>query len=97
MVEARSLFKDKAQQLPGFVDIRVTGIEPNKEIIHLDGKRVAYVNANLAQNQALGDATNEAKAIAKTILPPDIALDLEGDSARAGEILGEFVTVPDWW
>ena len=81
-------FQQQIQQLPGFEDVRVDGIDASK-LIHLDGKRVAYINANLT-TRGIGDATAQARAIAKRILPPDIGFDLEGDSARSKKILGEF-------
>ena len=82
-------FKQQIQQLPGFNDVRVDGIDANK-IIHLDRRRVAYINANLAEDLGIGDATEKAKAIANKILSPEISFDLEGDSARSRKILGEF-------
>jgi multidrug efflux pump subunit AcrB len=84
-------FQTKIQQLPGFEDVRISGVDkPLTKIIHLDRQRVAYINANLTTDQKIGDATEQAKAIAKSILPPEINFDLEGDSARSGKILGEF-------
>ncbi|MDJ0571823.1 MAG: efflux RND transporter permease subunit [Pleurocapsa sp. MO_192.B19] len=84
-------FQSEIQKLPGFEDVRVDGVnEPLDKLIHLDGKRVAYINANLTAAQGIGDATDKAQAIALSILPPDIMFDLEGDSARSGKILGEF-------
>jgi multidrug efflux pump subunit AcrB len=84
-------FQAKIQQLSGFEDVRVDGVdEPLTKLIHLDQKRVAYINANLSGSQGIGDATAQAQAIAKQILPPGITFDLEGDSARSKKILGEF-------
>ena len=84
-------FQAEIQQLPGFNDVRVDGVnQPLTKLIHLDGKRVAYINANLTGDQGIGDATEKAKAIANKILPADISFDLEGDSARSKKILGEF-------
>jgi multidrug efflux pump subunit AcrB len=84
-------FKKEIQQLSGFEDVRVSGEDGQLETInHLDGKRVIYINANLTQEQAIGDATDKARAIATNLLPSDVTLDFEGDSARAGKILGEF-------
>ena len=89
--QTASAFKTKAQQLSGFTDIRISGVDSQlAEINHLEGKRVVYINANLTAEKAIGDATVEAKAIAKSILPDEVSFDLEGDSARAGKILGEF-------
>lgn len=83
-------FQQEIEQLPGFNDVRVDGVNTSDKIIHLDRKRVAYINANLTAERGIGDATEQAKAIATQILPPDIGFDLEGDSARSQKILGEF-------
>ncbi len=84
-------FQQKIQNLPGFEDVRFDGVnQPLDKLIHLDGKRVAYINANLTAEQGIGDATEKAQAIAKQILPSGITFDLEGDSARSQKILGEF-------
>jgi len=84
-------FQQEIQQLSGFNDVRIDGVdEPLDKLIHLDRKRVAYINANLTANQGIGDATEKARAIANKILPPEVGFDLEGDSARSQKILGEF-------
>jgi multidrug efflux pump subunit AcrB len=84
-------FQAKIQQLSGFEDVRIDGVnEPLDKLIHLDRKRVAYINANLGADRGIGDATAKAQAIASQILPPGITFDLEGDSARSKKILGEF-------
>ena len=84
-------FQTEIQKLPGFEDVRTDGVnEPLDKLIHLDRKRVAYLNANLSANQGIGDATAKAQAIADQILPSGITFDLEGDSARSKKILGEF-------
>jgi multidrug efflux pump subunit AcrB len=84
-------FQAQIQKLPGFEDVRLDGVnEPLDKLIHLDRKRVAYLNANLSAEQSIGDATAQAQAIANKILPPGITFDLEGDSARSKKILGEF-------
>ncbi|MFM2312700.1 MAG: hypothetical protein RLZZ04_1976 [Cyanobacteriota bacterium] len=84
-------FQAKIKQLSGFEDVRIDGVdEPLTKLIHLDQKRVAYINANLSGSQGIGDATAQAQAIASQILPPGITFDLEGDSARSKKILGEF-------
>ncbi len=90
---AAKTVKERAQQLPGFVDVTATG-EANQgeifEIQHLNTRRVAYVSANLGQNLSLGNATDRLVAAAKAVLPPGISLNLGGDSARSDEILGSF-------
>lgn len=84
-------FQTEIQQLPGFKDVRLDGVaQPLDKLIHLDRKRVAFLNANLTADQGIGNATEKAKAIAKRILPTEIGFDLEGDSARSKKILGEF-------
>jgi multidrug efflux pump subunit AcrB len=84
-------FQGKIRQLPGFADVRIDGVnEPLDKLIHLDQKRVAYINANLSAEQGIGDATTQAQAIASQVLLPGITFDLEGDSARSQKILGEF-------
>ncbi len=84
-------FQQKIQNLSGFEDVRIDGVnQPLDKLIHLDGKRVAYINANLTAEREIGDATKKAQAIAKQILPSGITFDLEGDSARSQKILGEF-------
>ncbi len=70
-------------------DPKPPDLEPS-EIEHLDSQRVAYVRANLSQDAAIGDATDLAVTIAKTLLPPGIVIDLGGDSARIGDIFGSF-------
>jgi len=86
--------KARVAKLPGLVDVTVTG-EDNKadsidEIERLNGQRVAYISANLSQDQALGDATDQVVAEAQAILPDGVQIDLKGDSARIGSIFGSF-------
>ena len=90
---AREL-KNRIEQFPGFVDVTATGEDTNSAIEVIErknGQRVAYVSSNLSQDLALGDATEQVVEIAKEILPDNVRLDLEGDSARIGEILGSFI------
>ena len=84
-------FKSEIENLRGFEDVRLDGVDqPPNKIIHLDRQRVAYINANLTAEIGIGDATEQAKAISKKTLTPDVTFDLEGDSARSQKILGEF-------
>lgn len=83
------------QNLPGFADVTATGEADRAgtitQIEHLDRRRAAYVSANLRNDVALGDATNRVLAQTNAIiLPPDISLDLGGDSARIDEIASRF-------
>ena len=89
--KSATAFKTEIEGLHGFEDVRIDGVdEPVNKIIHLDRQRVAYINANLTAGAGIGDATEQAKAIAGKILPNDVKFDLEGDSARSQKILGEF-------
>ena len=86
--------KDEVEGLSGFADVRISG-EANTadeivEINHLNGERVAYISANLSQGNGLGDATQQVVAIAESVIPAGVRIDLGGDSARSGEVLGSF-------
>lgn len=92
--KAASAIKARLDKLPGFADVTVTG-EANAEgtvfeIERQNNLRVAYVSANLGKNLSLGSATDQVKALAKTLLPPGVTLKLGGDSARIDEILKTF-------
>ena len=81
-------------QLPGLADVTATG-ENNQagEIVEIqrhNGQRAAFISANLQEGKALGDATQEAVAIAQSLLPDDITLDLGGDSEISSDVLGSF-------
>ena len=90
--------KAKVQKLPGFVEVTATGDsnQPAQSqrsiatIEHLGSRRVAYVSANLNQDATIGDATDRAVAIAQTLLPAGVSIDLGGDSARISDIFGSF-------
>jgi multidrug efflux pump subunit AcrB len=88
--------KQRLTKLPGFADVTSTGEANQKgtilEIQHDKIRRSASVSANLGQNATLGNATDRMIAEAKAVLPSGITLDLGGDSARIGEILGSFGT-----
>ncbi|MEL6468792.1 MAG: efflux RND transporter permease subunit [Cyanobacteria bacterium J06623_4] len=92
--EAVSEVKTAVEALPGFADVQISGEEntPGQivEITRESGQRVAYLSANLAPELALGDATDQVVAIAQSIIPPDVSIDLGSDSARIGEVLGSF-------
>ncbi|MGB7085729.1 MAG: efflux RND transporter permease subunit [Phormidesmis sp.] len=80
--------------LSGFADVQRSGAENTAdnivEINRQNAQRVAYISANLSPNKALGDATDQVVAIARSIIPPEIQIDLGGDSARISEVLGSF-------
>ncbi len=77
--------------LPQLVDVKITGEElPIETITRFNQQRVIYLTANLAQDTAIGDITPKVVAIAKPLLPPDVTINLEGESSRSQRILGEF-------
>ncbi|MGK7917764.1 MAG: efflux RND transporter permease subunit [Prochloraceae cyanobacterium] len=85
--------KNRIEKLPGFVDVSASGGDRSDDIAVIERKnseRTAYVGANLTQGKALGDATEQVVRLTQSILPAGVKLDLEGDSARIGEILGDF-------
>jgi multidrug efflux pump subunit AcrB len=104
LTQTAQKIKAQIEKLPGFVDVTATGDESKAtptsgagsaldsvlNIEHLDSRRVAYVNANLSQGSSIGDATNQAVAIAKPLLPSGVSIDLGGDSARISDIFGSF-------
>ncbi|MBW4511654.1 MAG: efflux RND transporter permease subunit [Scytonematopsis contorta HA4267-MV1] len=88
--------KQRLEKLPGFVDVSTSG-ERNKgndifQIERLNHQRVAYINANLGKDLSLGDATDKLVAETKKLLPPNVTLDLGGDSASLREVMGSFGT-----
>ncbi len=91
---AAAAVKTAVEALPGLADVQISGADntANKivEINRESGQRVAYISANLANNLALGDATDQVVAIAQSIVSPGIRIDLGSDSARIGEVLGSF-------
>ena len=92
--KAASAIKARLDKLPGFADVTVTGQANGEgtvfEIERQNNLRVAYVSANLGKNLSLGSATDQVKALAKTVLPPGVTLKLGGDSARIDDILKTF-------
>ena len=88
--QATNALKTKVQTLPGFVDVTSTGAQSAIEIEHLNGKRVAYISANLGQGLTLGAATDRVVAEAKTTLPKTVELNLGGDSERAADTFSGF-------
>ncbi|MEM1368422.1 MAG: efflux RND transporter permease subunit [Cyanobacteria bacterium P01_H01_bin.15] len=78
-------------ELPDLVDLEIS-LKPGSvnEIERRNGQRVAYFTANLQPGAAVGDVTDQAAAIANAQLPPDIELEVFGDSALSGEVLESF-------
>lgn len=92
--QAAKAIKERLVKIPGFADITVTGENASgiSEIEHLNSQRVAYISANLGNNLSLGNATDKLVAIAKSVMPPGVTLNLGGDSARLNEVVGSFGT-----
>ncbi len=87
---ATSALKTKVQAIPGLVDVTTTGGQGDMQIEHLNGKRVAYISANLGKGLTLGAATDRVVAEAKKTLPATVQLDLGGDSERAADTFSGF-------
>ncbi|WP_375498885.1 efflux RND transporter permease subunit [uncultured Nostoc sp.] len=92
--KAVKAIKERIQRQPGFADVTVTG-ETNPQgtvfqIERLNNQRVAYVSANLGKDLSLGDATDKVVAEAKAVLPPNVSLNLGGDSASQGKVFSSF-------
>ncbi|MBW4477068.1 MAG: efflux RND transporter permease subunit [Tolypothrix brevis GSE-NOS-MK-07-07A] len=93
---AAKAIKDKLVKIPGFADVTVTG-ETNPQdtifqIEHLNNQRVTYISANLGKDLTLGDATDKLVATAKGVIPPDVTLNLGGDSASLNTVISSFGT-----
>jgi multidrug efflux pump subunit AcrB len=97
--QAAKAITERIQKLPGFVDVTSTGLGNTSvnifQIERLNNQRVTYISANLGQinlgkNLSLGEATDKLVSVAKSTIPQDVQLALEGDSARQNEVLGSF-------
>lgn len=92
--QAAQTIRDEVEALPGFVDVGVSGeantAENIREIEHLDQARVAYISANLSEDQALGTATQQVITLAESTIPESVRLGVAGDSERILEVLGSF-------
>ena len=83
--------KQRIEKFPSIVDATFTGENQNVETItHFNGKRVIYITANLTSNSAIGDVTKEIVTAIQPLLPQEITVDTQGDSARSSKILQEF-------
>jgi multidrug efflux pump subunit AcrB len=90
LTQTLQTLRQKVQQLPGLVDVKINGDNPDYHIDHYNGLRSATLSANLAPNYALGNTTQQVNSLAQSLLPPGISLNLQGDSARSGVIFQEF-------
>ena len=83
--------KTEVQKIPGLIQIKLTGITKNGDSIeHFKGKRAVYLSANLSPDYTLGEITTQVESLAQSLLPTGISLELQGDSARIGQVFTEF-------
>ena len=85
----------KIEKIPGFADLNVTGDLEDGNVFQIERKRekrAVYISANLSQTLTLGNATDLLVAEAKQVLPPDVTLNLGGDSAQLNEVFSSFGT-----
>ncbi len=83
--------KSEVEKLPGLIQVKLTGMTANGDgIEHFQGERAVYLSANLSPDYALGEMTEQATAIAKSLLPGEVKLKLQGDSARLVQVFTEF-------
>ncbi|MGK7914055.1 MAG: efflux RND transporter permease subunit, partial [Prochloraceae cyanobacterium] len=86
--------KTQMQKIPGVVDVNVSGMDVKAdvpiEIERKNSQRAITVGANINHGLALGDATEQVMTLAESLLRPGIKLDVQGQSALAWEILGDF-------
>lgn len=83
--------REKFVALPGLVQVRLEGNTPDSTgIMRFRGSRAVYLSASLLPDYALGDMTQQVTAIANESLPDGVALILQGESARLGEVFREF-------
>ncbi|GBF82403.1 efflux RND transporter permease subunit [Aphanothece sacrum] len=82
--------KKQLKDIPGLVDIKISGDKNNLIIEHFQQQRVVYITANLLEEVGLGDVTNKVVKTAKTIVPSGVKLDVQGASAQVRSIFQEF-------
>lgn len=94
LVDLVQTVKANLLNAPGLVDLSATGDDRayggRQEIQRLEGDRVAYIRANLTQDQPLGEATQRVVQEAQKILPPGVTIELGGDSERSTLVLNSF-------
>ena len=99
LIQTAQALKAAVLDLPGLVDVTATGddtLTPSgssgdlNEIQHLKGQRVAYLRANLAAGQALGEATATVVERANPLLPEGVTIELGGDSQRSDLVIRSF-------
>ncbi|MGC9505774.1 efflux RND transporter permease subunit [Baaleninema sp.] len=84
---------EEMEALPGLADVEIIGGNENgtiETITRQGGQHVAYIEANLSGGEALGNVTDKVVAIAQTVIPEDVQLDLGGDAERSSEVFRSF-------
>jgi len=77
---------------PGVADASLVGLGADGDGTWLrrDGIPAAVVRGNLTGTVTLGDITQRAKSELPSILPAGVKLELEGESAQAADVFGQF-------
>ncbi len=89
--------KSALKQLPALTDLSTSATATNVTnetnlftIDHLNNQRAVTISANLTQGQGLGDVSQQVVNIINPLLPPDVKLNLGGDSARMEDVIKQF-------
>ena len=90
--------KNRLQETSFLVDISSSDIEENLTtetevslIEHKNGKRSTFITANFPEGEVIGNLTKKIVAIVNPMLPANVELELGGDSARASQIMRNFL------
>ncbi|MEM8781127.1 MAG: efflux RND transporter permease subunit, partial [Cyanobacteria bacterium P01_G01_bin.49] len=84
------LLKSRLEDIPGLVDLKISGDTDNSVIEHFQQQRVVYLTANLSEGMGLGDITSKVIKITQDIIPDDVTYDIQGASAQVRNIFKEF-------
>jgi multidrug efflux pump subunit AcrB len=92
VIKAAAQLADRLQHEPGFVDVASSAPDSLEAgpLEYLGGFPAAFLTANLGQGTSLGAATQRVIALAREVLPSDVALKLGGDSATIKEVYRSF-------
>ncbi len=88
--KAANQLKNRLENIPGLVDIKLSANTKSSLIEHFQQQRVIYLTANVSEGIGLGDVTKEVIEIAEEILPNDVTFDIQGASAQVQSIFQEF-------
>ena len=89
--------KSALKQLPALTDLSTSATATTVEdetnlfsIDHQNNQRAVTISANLTQGQGLGDVSQQVVNIINPLLPPEVKLNLGGDSARMEDVINQF-------